>query len=423
MSLKLIDYLPPKEDNYYEDIKKLYQKECKTITFQITENCNLACTYCYQHHKTKNKMSFSIAKQFIDNLLNNNYSFCTIETTKTIILEFIGGEPFLEIDLIEQICEYIFKKMIQLHHPWLQLIKINICSNGILYNTSKVQKFFKKFHNFIYFTISIDGNKELHDSCRKDLEGKGTYDRAIAAMFLYKKQYKQQISTKLTISPDNIKYLYLAIVDLINKGYIHIYANCVFENVWDNNYAKIFYNQLKAIGDYLIDNNLYNKINISLFNENLFHKMDNDDNNNWCGGIADTNIAIDYLGNFYSCIRYMESSLNHKQKPLNIGNVYTGYLSCEQEKNNYKLLSNITRRTQSTDRCYYCPIGAGCAWCSAFNYEEFGTPNKRTTYICLMHQARALANQYYWNKLYKQLNINKIMQITLPQGKEIIIND
>ena len=61
-------------------------------------------------------------------------------------------------------------------------------------------------------------------------------------------------------------------------------------------------------------------------------------------------------------------------------------------------MSCITRRSQSTDECYYCPIASGCGWCSAYNYEVFGTPDQRATFICIMHKARALANVYYWRK-------------------------
>lgn len=415
----LIDYLPPKELEYGDLLDIIYQdiKKTRTITFQVTEDCNLKCTYCYQHNKSHNKMTFKTAKNFIDGLLNDKYSICTKENTRTIICDFIGGEPFLEIDLINQICNYLFEQMIKLHHPWLSLFKISICSNGILYNTEKVQQFFKKFNNFIDFTISIDGNKELHDSCRIDLNGKGSYDRAIQAMKLYRQQYNKQMGTKLTIHPNNVNYLFNAIVNLINEGYTQIYANCVFENVWNQYYADIFYNQLILLSNYLIDNNLYNKIYISLFDENLFTPLNENDNINWCGGIADHSLSINYKGKFYPCIRYMGSSLNNKQKELNIGNIYTGYLSNEEEKENYIQLLNITRRSQSTDKCFYCPIAKGCAWCSAFNYEEFGTVNKRATYICKMHQARALANQYYWNKLYKKLNINKKLEIQLPKEK------
>ena len=70
------------------------------------------------------------------------------------------------------------------------------------------------------------------------------------------------------------------------------------------------------------------------------------------------------------------------------------------EINNYNKLEQITRRSQSTDECYNCPIASGCSWCSAYNYEIYGTPNKRTTFICPMHKARVLANIYYWNKTY-----------------------
>ena len=50
----------------------------KTVTFQVTEDCNLACTYCYQIHKTKKRMSFDTAKKAVDMLLsatpeNNSY--------------------------------------------------------------------------------------------------------------------------------------------------------------------------------------------------------------------------------------------------------------------------------------------------------------------------------------------------------------
>jgi len=40
--------------------------------------------------------------------------------------------------------------------------------------------------------------------------------------------------------------------------------------------------------------------------------MDEDDNDNCCGGTGTDNFSIDYKGDIYPCIRYMESSLNGK---------------------------------------------------------------------------------------------------------------
>ncbi|MFR7743876.1 MAG: hypothetical protein ACLU3I_11740 [Acutalibacteraceae bacterium] len=65
-------------------------------------------------------------------------------------------------------------------------------------------------------------------------------------------------------------------------------------------------------------------------------------------------------------------------------------------------MAAVTRRSQSTDECFACQIASGCSWCSAYNYQCTGTPDKRVTYICPMHKARVLANAYYWNKLHRR---------------------
>lgn len=423
-----INYLPIPSESFHDMLLTLYpeqgllNKKVRQVTFQVTEDCCMACTYCYQHKKTNNKMTFEVAQKFIDDLLADKYDCINTSNTFGINFDFIGGEPFLEIELIEQICDYIFQRMIELRHPWLYYCRMSMSSNGILYSTPKVQKFFQKYGRLTSLGISIDGNKILHDACRIDLNGQGTYDRAIQAAHDYKKMFGSLPSTKMTIAPENVNFLFDAILNLINEGYTTIMLNCVYENVWNNQHALILYNQLKNISDYLIKNDLYNKIYIRMFEEDNFQPMEESHNENWCGGVSDTNLSVNYTGNLYPCVRYMESSLNYRQKPIIVGNVNEGYLSTEEHKINHQQVSNITRRSQSTDKCFYCPIAAGCSWCSAYNYEEFGTANKRATYICCMHQAMSLANVYHWNNLYKYLNIDKnfVMHIPKEWALEII---
>lgn len=397
-------------------------KKVRQITFQVTEDCCLRCSYCYQNKKTKNKLSWEIAKKLIDNLLNDQYDYINSSNTIGIILDFIGGEPFLEIELISQIVGYTFNKMIELNHPWLYYSECNICSNGVLYTSPKVQEYFNKYGCFTHLSISIDGNKELHDSCRTDLNGEGSYDKAIAAVKLYREQFETEAPTKMTLSPSNIQYLSKAVFNLIENKYKEIHLNCVYESGWTINHAKIIYNELKIVADYIIDNNLYNKIFISLFKENSFMPMSETDNENWCGGTTQGgHISVNYTGKLFPCIRYMDSSLNGKQEPIWIGNVENGILTTDKEKINYEKINNITRRSQSTDECFYCPIAAGCGWCSAYNYEETGSANKRLTNICIMHKATSLANIYYWNKLYKKLNLPKVKKNFLPDKDSLSI--
>ena len=48
-------------------------------------------------------MTFETAKRFIDDLLADKYECATAKKSHAVVFDFIGGEPLLEIDLIEQI--------------------------------------------------------------------------------------------------------------------------------------------------------------------------------------------------------------------------------------------------------------------------------------------------------------------------------
>ena len=409
---------PQKYGIYHE--KKL----ARTVSFQVGDDCNLCCTYCYQINKGHHEMPFSIAKKFIDYLLNADKSNTYINPTisPAIILDFIGGEPLLHIDLIDKICDYFLDQAIKKHHPWATAYMFSICSNGVLYFDSRFQKFIKKNRSHLSFSISIDGNKKLHDACRVFPDGSGSYDIAIKGVKHYREFWHGRMGSKMTLSPENIKYTYEALQNLVELGYTQIFANCVFEKGWNYDHAKVFYCQLKQIADYLLESDKYKDISISIFDENIGKPMFKNDLNNWCGGTGDM-LAVDWKGDIYPCIRYMESSLGTKVPPLIIGNVDTGIMVTEQQQQCVKCLKCINRRTQSTDKCFYCPIGKGCAWCSALNYQYFGTPNKRATYICPMHQARVLANVYYWNKVYKRANFDKVFKNYVPDEWALKIVD
>ena len=380
---------------FYEENNKF----TRNITFQITDDCNLCCSYCYQHNKGHHKMPFEVAKKLIDKILTNDKSinsYVKSENAIGIALEFIGGEPFLEVDLIDKIIDYFIEKCIILHHPWIDRFRVSICSNGVLYFTPKVQEFIKKHQTHLSFTISIDGNKTLHDACRVFPDGSGSYDLAIKAAKHYRKYYDAILSSKMTLSPDNINFVFPALVNLWENEYNFIYCNCIYEKGWTTEHAKILYYELKKVADYLLNNHLERIKGTSILNLDLSQQKNISDKN-FCGGDGNM-LAVDYKGDLYPCLRYMESSIGQNQSPYIIGNVNDGIGYNQQTKDMIAGL-DVTYKSQSPQECIDCPVSSECGWCSALNYQEFGTINKRTTYTCLMHKARVLANYYYQNKM------------------------
>lgn len=422
--------MQPRVEQYEAYISRLFHPTAngkdfgaRTVTIQVTDACNLACTYCYQINKCTHSISLEAGYKFIDDLLDGNYNhYLDYSLSEGIVLEFIGGEPFLEIDKIDKFTDYFIDGLIKRNHPWLHRYRISICSNGVLYFDEKVQKYITKHAKHLSFSISIDGNKRLHDACRIFPDGSGSYDIAMAGVKHYMEKYPQEMGSKMTLAPGNIMHTAEAVQGLIESGYSEINLNCVYEEGWTVEHAKIMYQQLKELADYIFENQLEEELYLSIFEEHYFHPKDENDLQNWCGGTGSM-LAVDWKGDLYPCIRYMESSLGDEVEPVILGNVWDGMLTTEHQCKMADCFNCVDRRTQSTDECFYCPIAEGCSWCSAYNYQLHGTPDKRATFICIMHKARALANAYFWNMYYRLKEPNKRFKIYIPDEWALEIID
>ena len=369
----------------------------KNITFIVTKDCQLACKYCYLVGKNeKERMSWDVAKQAIDCILDNEEKF----REESVIWDFIGGEPFLEIDLIDKICDYIKVQLFQRNHHWFNSFRFSFSTNGINYDSPKVQEFIKKNINHLSIGITIDGTKQKHDLNRiwkGDDPERGSYSDVVRNIPLWLSQFPNA-ATKVTISSADILYIKDSVLHLYELGIHEVNINCVFEDVWDEGDDKLFEDQLIKLADEIIDNEYYTDYACSFFSEIIGKPLNPEtENQNWCG--AGKMLAIDAAGNFYPCTRFAAYSLRDK-KPIIIGNINDGI-----DTNKLRPFLTLDRTTQSPQKCLDCEVASGCAWCQGENYDaaETNTIFQRSTAICLMHKARVRANNYYWNKHYRKL--------------------
>lgn len=368
----------------------------KNITFIVTKDCQLACKYCYLVGKNeKERMTWNVAKKTIDYILSHENEF----NESSVIWDFIGGEPFLEIDLIDRICDYIKTEMFRLNHHWFNSYRFSFSTNGINYDSEKVQNFIKKNHNHLSIGITIDGTKKKHDLNRiwkgSGIE-KGSYDDVVRNIPLWLEQFPYG-GTKVTISSADIVYIKESVLHLYSLGIHEVNINVVFEDVWKDDDDKLFEEQLIELADAIIEGNLFYDYACSFYSENIGKPMHELDNQNWCG--AGRMLAVDATGNFYPCTRFAAYSLREK-RPIIIGNINEGI-----DTNKLRPFLTLDRKTQSTEECFNCEVASGCAWCQGENYDaaETSTIYQRATAICKMHKARVRANNYYWNKLFQKL--------------------
>lgn len=414
-----------------KDLEKQWEDGiAKSITFIVTKDCQLACKYCYLVGKnTKERMSWDVAKRAIDYILDHEADM----KEESVIWDFIGGEPFLEIALIDKICDYLKVEMFRRNHHWFNSYRFSFSTNGINYSTDKVQQFIKKNHEHLSIGITIDGTKRKHDLNRiwktldmeqgimpKPEEEHGSYDDVVKNIPLWLEQFPDA-GTKVTISSADIPYIKESVLHLYSLGIHEVNINCVFEDVWKDGDDKLFEQQLTELADAIIDSGYYTDYACSFFTEHMGKPMDcKSDNQNWCG--AGRMLAVDAEGNFYPCTRFAQYSLRSKKAWI-IGNVRDGI-----DKNKLRPFYTLDRCTQSTEECINCEVASGCAWCQGENYDAADTPTvyQRSTAICKMHKARVRANNYYWNKLYRKLEkdgereaFEKKRNLKLPNAKQV----
>ncbi len=138
--------------------------ESITAVIELTEKCNMGCTFCLRPSFKKESMNLKTLEKIIKHLLN--YSSGRVD--------FIwhGGEPLLlGINFFKEI-----PKLQKKYNKKKILITNNIQTNGLLLSKEFAEFFGKEKFNV---GTSLQGYKEIHDKSRLDLGGNPTFERII----------------------------------------------------------------------------------------------------------------------------------------------------------------------------------------------------------------------------------------------------
>ena len=279
----------PKADQVRIETDRSWESgRSKSVTFVVTEDCQLRCRYCYMVGKNKAaRLEFDVARKAIDYLLTER----ELVAEGSVVWDFIGGEPFLEVGLIDRICDYFKLRAYELSHPWFESYRFSFSTNGLLYGDERVQRFIAKNAAHLSVQITVDGTRAKHDLQRVYPDGRGSYDDVVRNIPRWLEQFPKS-STKVTISSDDIPHIKESVLHLWGLGIREININGVFEDVWKPGDDERFEDQLVSLADEIIARKLYETHSCSFFSKSIGRPYF--DNTNWCG--AGRMLAIDHLG-------------------------------------------------------------------------------------------------------------------------------
>ncbi|MFY9176918.1 MAG: thioether cross-link-forming SCIFF peptide maturase, partial [Caldicoprobacterales bacterium] len=143
----------------------------KALCLHAAHDCNLGCEYCFaskgDYATNRTLMSYEVACKALEFLAQNS------GTRRNIEVDFFGGEPLLNFDVIKRVVDYGR----ELEKSTNKKFHFTITTNGTILNEEIMDFINQNMDNIV---ISLDGRKDINDSMRPDRGNHGTYDRIVS---------------------------------------------------------------------------------------------------------------------------------------------------------------------------------------------------------------------------------------------------
>jgi uncharacterized protein len=194
-----------------------------TMVLNVTNQCNLSCTYCYEYGedrivdtgngKQPKWMSEETARASVDFLMR--------ESGKVAHLTFFGGETLMNFRVLKTAVSYATARAAELG----KAIDFSLTTNATLLKPEVID--FLVEHNF-GVTISIDGPPETQNKFRVFKTGEGSYDLVAPQIrALLAKHRRRPIGARVTLTRETLD---------VRRIYDHLTAELGF---WEVGFAPV----------------------------------------------------------------------------------------------------------------------------------------------------------------------------------------
>ncbi|MGM5481847.1 MAG: His-Xaa-Ser system radical SAM maturase HxsB [Nanobdellota archaeon] len=354
----------------------------------ITLRCNQKCLYCQTSSTQKDAKGYDMdektAEQTVDYIFQS--------PSKQVTIEFQGGEPLLNFEIIKKITNYA-KNVNKKYNKNLRFVMVT----NLTKMTDEILEYCIK--NQIDICTSLDGPKKLHDFNRP--YKKSSHELVTGWIKKIQQEYKKkelnaQMNALVTITKESIKYPKEIIDEYLGLGLKGIHLRYFNKLGYANkNKDKIEYSPEEFIKfwkkslDYIIKKNkegiFFRERGTTIILQKILQKVDPGflDMRSPCGAVIGQ-MAYNHKGDIFCC----DEGRMFEEEIFKIGSVknqkFKEVISCEEST------SLISSSINDTDICEYCPYKPYCGLCPVVNYAEQGSivANVPQTTYCQIFKAQ-----------------------------------
>jgi len=337
-----------------------------------TLRCNQKCVYCQASSVNPDlkeyDMSLDTAKKTVE--------FIFQTPANNITIEFQGGEPTMNFEVIKYINEYA-KELNKSYNKWIEFLLVTNLNN------MDEDKMNYLIGAGINICTSFDGHKSLHDKNRPKINKESSFDSAIYWVRKFNSEYeKRNIASKvyglITITKESLKHHKKIIDEYVGAGFNEINIRemtslgCATKQ-WENiGYSpEEFIEFWKNSMDYIFE---LNKKGVNIKERMIcimLRKMKGFEENfmdlrSPCGAVIGQ-MVYNHDGNIFSCD---EGRMIGSDK-FKVGSVYEdNYIDVvSSDKSQAIVLASLN---DNIEPCNSCDYQAYCGICPVCNYAEQG---------------------------------------------------
>lgn len=357
---------------------------CDSITLNLTNNCNLNCSYCFEHNKNESRMSIATAIKAVELAYKSRPN-----REHPLGINFFGGEPLLNWKVMRGVIDHC---NIQKYN-----VQYGITTNLTILTDEMIQYF---DDNSIPILVSIDGIKKIHDRnrCNSYDTVRGNIDKLVEqGLGIF-------IEARMTIMPEDIRYAIDGVKEIFNMGISNICPMPVYDVKWRIDHlqiAKSFYRELTEFFiEVLKDKNNKRNLSIKYIDDSVMdlvfrHDTENDTRcpifkNTWC--------TIDPDGDVFAC--HQGPTMEDKYKEL----FRVGTLDSIDESKLYS--SNLAQVQYTMSTCDNCSAKGLCkSGCPTENIRMNNDSSKPTEAFCVLQRIIWDNAKYFKDELLSLGNV------------------
>lgn len=343
------------------------------LSLQVTDACNLACSYCYFYDKSP----ITITREIIDHALQL-LARESDATSPAWHINLFGGEPTLRPQMISYICS----QALLAADSAGKRVSFSMTTNGTRFD----QRLLDLTTEYgISTMLSLDGNEKAHDRFRRYHNGRGSYAKIMSNLKWL--QSAPHFKVRLTISPLTVEYLAESVEELIDLGIRNIATSPVVEEQWTADHLATFAAQWQRVGARYIRERLQgNALTIkgldTLDTREPLQICRAPSASHFGCGAATTFVFVNAFGDIYPCHRYpgyFDKSPNYR-----LGTVFTGI---DPHRRRHYVMANLASSKKgcgsfvslqkAKGTCGDCAIQGACGGsCMAVNEYMTGDPTQ-----------------------------------------------